>query len=181
MNITSSTSASALFQSGATRRPSPQERFEQTDTDKSGALSLEEFKAGQPGGANGTAPAGAPDADALFAEMDGDSDGQLTQAEMETAFQRMGSQMKGSLLAAQEQGGPRGAGGPPPGGPPPDDAASTEESGSSALAEMLSSAADEEDEEEDATSALITQLKDALASYASSSAGTSTSTASLSA
>ena len=44
MEITSS--AASLFQAGSSRRPSPQERFDQTDTDKSGALSLDEFKAG---------------------------------------------------------------------------------------------------------------------------------------
>ncbi|WP_029014349.1 EF-hand domain-containing protein [Niveispirillum irakense] len=163
MEINSSTTS--LFQTASSRRPSPQERFEQTDTDKSGTLSLDEFKAGAPKG-QGSGGNNVDQAE-LFTSMDADSNGELTQAEMESAFQRMGNGTRGALIDAQA-----GAGGPPPDGGAGGTSGSASNSGD--IASLLSSSTDSEDEEEDdAISSLISQLRSAAASYgANASTGT---------
>lgn len=166
MEINSSTTS--LFQTASSRRPSPQERFEQTDTDKSGALSLDEFKAGAPKG-QGSGGNNVDQAE-LFTSMDADSNGELTQAEMESAFQRMGNGTRGALINAQAGAGGPPPGGPPPGGPPPEGEAGGTSAGASSsgdIASLLSSSTDSEDEEEDddAISSLISQLRSAAATY----------------
>lgn len=165
MEINSSTTS--LFQTASSRRPSPQERFEQTDTDKSGTLSLDEFKAGAPKG-QGSGGNNVDQAE-LFTSMDADSNGELTQAEMESAFQRMGNGTRSALIDAQAGAGGPPPEGPPPGGPPPGGGAggtSGSASNSGDIASLLSSSTDSEDEEEDdAISSLISQLRSAAASY----------------
>lgn len=182
----SSISGSPYAAAGVSRQQRAQERFEAADTDKSGGLSLEEFQASGPKDAEKSGRSGGnrPSAEEMFARMDSDGDGSLTQTEMETAFQSMRSQTKGALLAAQEEagganggrppgpppggpGGPGGAGGPPPG--PPRGADGTEASattGGSDIASLLSSGSSSSGStDEDALGTLISQLQSAINSY----------------
>lgn len=166
----SSISSNAYASSGVSRQQAAQQRFQAADTDQSGGLSLEEFQAAGPKDANAAKrPAGGPSAEDMFKSMDTDSDGSVTQAEMESSFQRMHSKTRGALLSAQEQsgstsdstgtasaqgmggaggpppGGPGGAGGPPPGGPPPGgpppggDESGSDSSSSTDISSLLSS------------------------------------------
>lgn len=186
-SISSNTYASA----GVSRQQKAQERFEAADADKSGALSLEEFQAAGPKDADKAGRGGnRPSAEDMFAKMDSDGDGSLTQTEMETAFQSMRSETKGALLAAQEEsggfGGPGGAGGPPPGGPPPggpppggQQGEESSESGSSSIASLLSSSTSEDEEDEDdPLGTLISQLQTAINSYTQKTSANSSSTSS---
>lgn len=116
-----------------------QQRFKEADSDGDNALSLDEFKAAGPQGANGPPPAQASGAAEFFAKLDSDSDGQVSKDEFTTGFSKIGSEMKSALLDVQElfanadangdgalsedefaasapKGPPRG--GPPPGPPP---------------------------------------------------------------
>lgn len=192
-------SSNAYAAAGVSRQQRAQERFEAADTDKSGGLSLEEFQASGPKDAEKAGRSGGnrPSAEDMFARMDSDGDGSLTQTEMETAFQSMRSQTKGALLAAQEEaggasggrppgpppGGPGGAGGPPPGPPPGEgdaesSASSTASStGSSDIASLLSSGSSGSSTEQDALGTLISQLQSAISSYSQkTSSSTSSST-----
>lgn len=183
----SSISGSPYAAAGVSRQQRAQERFEAADTDKSGGLSLEEFQASGPKDAEKAGRSGGnrPSAEEMFARMDSDGDGSLTQTEMETAFQSMRSQTKGALLAAQEEagganGGPGGAGGPPPG--PPRGADGTEASattGGSDIASLLSSGSSSSGStDEDALGTLISQLQSAINSYSQKNgSGTSGTTA----
>ncbi|WP_165772259.1 EF-hand domain-containing protein [Niveispirillum lacus] len=178
MSISSiSGSISALTSIG--RPPQAQERFEAADTDKSGGLSLEEFQAAGPKDADKTGRTGTrPSAEDMFARMDSDGDGALTQGEMETAFQSMRSEMKGTLLAAQEAAsgtsrtGSRPAG-PPPDGPPPEGeqtkTASSAASSSPDIASLLSTGSSTGDD--DTVSTLISQLQSAIGLYSQKNTG----------
>lgn len=186
MSISSINSGPSAF-AGIDRRQAAQQRFEAGDTDKSGGLSLDEFQAASakgPGGAK--APPGAPDAATLFSNLDSDSDGNLTQGELESPFQRLGNETRSSLLSAQE-GGPGGPppggpppGGPPPGGPPPgggQGAQGSSDTGTDSLISLLKSQDDSEEEDSDTSSELATRLREAIAGYAqpgNSTAGSST-------
>jgi len=173
MSISSINSSSTYAAASVSRQQRAQERFEAADADKSGGLSLEEFQAAGPkdGEKVGRGGANRPSAEDMFASMDSDGDGSLTQTEMETAFQSMRSQTKGALLAAQEE-----AGGPPrgrPPGPPPG------EGGEPAAASLLSSSSSStstSSTDEDALGTLISQLQSAINSYSQRN-GTSTTTA----
>lgn len=176
MSISSINSGPSAF-AGIDRRQAAQQRFEAGDTDKSGGLSLDEFQAASakgPGGAN--RPPSAPDAATLFSNLDSDSDGNLTQGELESPFQRLGNETRSSLLSAQE-GGP---GGPPPGGPPPggrQGAQGSSDTGTDSLISLLKSQDESEEEDSDTNSELATRLREAIAGYAqpsSSTTGTST-------
>lgn len=93
-----------------------EQMFQKLDADGSGGVDETEF-------ANGPSGSGGMDsgiASALFTSFDSDSDGSLTQDELESGFQKLSSSMRSVLIGTQEQGGPGGADGPPPGGPPPD-------------------------------------------------------------
>lgn len=191
MSISSISSSTTYAAAGVSRQQRAQERFEAADTDKSGGLSLEEFQTAGPKDADKAGRSGGnrPSAEEMFARMDGDGDGSLTQTEMETAFQSMRSQTKGALLAAQEEAGgasggrppgppPGGAGGPPPGPPPGDggEQASATTSGGNDIAGLLSSSSTTgSNTDDDAISSLISQLQSAISSYSQKS-GTSTST-----
>jgi len=112
-----------------------QQRFKEADSDGDNALSLDEFKAVGPQGANGPPPAQASGAAEFFAKLDSDSDGQVSKDEFTTAFSKIGSEAKSALLDAQElfaNADSNGDGalsedefaasapkGPPRGGPPP--------------------------------------------------------------
>jgi hypothetical protein len=90
-----------------------EQMFKKLDADGSGGIDETEF-------ANGPSGSGGMDsgiATALFKAFDSDSDGSLTQDELESGFQKLSSSMKSVLIGTQEQGGPGGAGGPD--GPPP--------------------------------------------------------------
>lgn len=190
----SSISSNTYAPAGVSRQQKVQERFEAADADKSGALSLEEFQAAGPKDADKAGRSGnRPSAEEIFAKLDSDGDGSLTQTEMETAFQSMRSDTKGALLAAQEEGsgtgGPRGSRppGPPPGGPPPGgeggqtEASGTSGSGSDIASLLSSSSSSSTSEDDDAISTLISQLQSAISSYSqkngSNSSGTTASQA----
>lgn len=183
MSISSINSSSTYAAASVSRQQRAQERFEAADADKSGGLSLEEFQAAGPkdGEKVGRGGANRPSAEEMFARMDSDGDGSLTQTEMETAFQSMRSQTKGALLAAQEEaGGPAGGRppGPPPGPPPGEDSTdASATTGSSGIASLLSSSSSTSTStsstDEDALGTLISQLQSAINSYSQKN-GTST-------
>lgn len=198
MSISSISSSNAYAAAGVSRQQRAQERFEAADTGKSGGLSLEEFQASGPKDAEKAGRSGGnrPSAEDMFARMDSDGDGSLTQTEMETAFQSMRSQTKGALLAAQEEaggasggrppgpppGGPGGAGSSPPGPPPgegdAESSATASSTGSSDIASLLSSGSSGSSTEQDALGTLISQLQSAISSYSqktsSSTSGSTT-------
>jgi len=77
---------SASSGAAAGQPPSAAEMFAQTDTDGNGSLSLDEFKAGAPEGADtADSASGASSLDDLFAEMDQDGDGEVTSDEFAAA------------------------------------------------------------------------------------------------
>ncbi len=120
-----------------------QQRFKEADSDGDDKLSLDEFTAAGPQGAQGSGGAKGPDPSEMFAKLDSDGDGSVSKDEFTTAFSKIGSEAKSALLDAQElfanadangdgslsedefaasapKGPPPGGhGGPPPGGPPP--------------------------------------------------------------
>ncbi|NBX66797.1 MAG: hypothetical protein EBQ96_07365 [Proteobacteria bacterium] len=85
--------------------------FQKADANGSGGLSLEEFKSIGPKGAN--APQGAPSATDVFSKFDANSDGELTQSELDsgakTAFESRLSQgglvSGGNLVQLNSAGG----------------------------------------------------------------------------
>ncbi len=116
-----------------------QQRFKEADSDGDDKLSLDEFTAAGPQGAQGSGGAKGPDPSEMFAKLDSDGDGSVSKDEFTTAFSKIGSEAKSALLDAQElfanadangdgslsedefaasapKGPPRG--GPPPGPPP---------------------------------------------------------------
>lgn len=178
MSISSISGANVYAPPAAARQQRAQEKFQAADADGSGGLSLEEFSAAGPKGAGAAArPAGAPGAEELFSSLDSDSDGNVTQAEMETAFQRMGDGSRRTLLDAQEQAG--GAGGPPPGGRPGGGPPSQAGAGNS-QSSLLTLSTQDDSAEEDPISSLISQLQSAIASYGQKT-GTSQTTTGLAA
>lgn len=88
------------------------ERFKADDTDQSGGLSLEEFanaQANRTQGAGGPAnvAGGPPPVEEMFAQLDGDGDGQVTEAELADAMPpppqgSFSADTLQALLAAQE-------------------------------------------------------------------------------
>lgn len=125
-----------------------QQRFKEADSDGDDKLSLDEFTAAGPQGAQGSGGAKGPDPSEMFAKLDSDGDGSVSKDEFTTAFSKIGSETKSALLDAQElfanadangdgslsedefaasapKGPPPGGhGGPPPGPPPSGDSAS---------------------------------------------------------
>lgn len=111
-----------------------QQRFKEADSDGDDKLSLDEFTAAGPQGAQGGGAKG-PDPSQIFAKLDSDGDGAVSKDEFTTAFSKFGSEAKSALLDAQElfaNADANGDGslsqdefaasapkGPPPGGPPP--------------------------------------------------------------
>lgn len=111
-----------------------QQRFKEADSDGDDKLSLDEFTAAGPQGAQGGGAKG-PDPSQMFAKLDSDGDGAVSKDEFTTAFSKFGSEAKSALLDAQElfanadANGDRSLSedefaasapkGPPPGGPPP--------------------------------------------------------------
>ncbi len=65
------------------------DKFDSGDSDGDGKLSLAEFESARPT----DAPAGAPDASEIFAQMDADGDGYVTQGEVDAAAANMQAQM----------------------------------------------------------------------------------------
>lgn len=85
-SITNSSLSSSLLQQMQQAR---QSLFQKADADGNGGLSLEEFKAAGPKDAQGNAiapPSGAPSVEDMFASLDSDGDGSLTQSEMDAGF-----------------------------------------------------------------------------------------------
>ena len=111
-----------------------QQRFKEADSDGDDKLSLDEFTAAGPQGAQAGGAKG-PDPSQIFAKLDSDGDGAVSKDEFTTAFSKFGSEAKSALLDAQElfaNADANGDGslsqdefaasapkGPPPGGPPP--------------------------------------------------------------
>lgn len=97
-----------------------------------------------------TGSASSSSVDEVFASLDGDSDGKVTQSEMTTSMQKLADQLDSQLGSMRMsdamggQGGPGGAGGMPPPPPPSgsggrDDAGFTQDELSSQLTEIGSS------------------------------------------
>ncbi|MCW2309645.1 EF-hand domain-containing protein [Rhodobium gokarnense] len=123
------------------------ERFAKDDADGSGGLSLEEFSDAHENRPQGPAEvAGGPSVEEMFAQLDTDGDGEVTEAEL-------------------EEGAPKG---PPPGPPPGEFSSETfssllsvqEESSSGSITDLLSSGneASSEATEEDLLSELMESL-----------------------
>ncbi len=91
--------------------------FQAADTDKSGGVSLEEFKkVDGPDPSSGAQGPSAAESEELFKELDGNSDGQISKKELATAIkdeirQQFSSDTASSLLAIQEQSDPQKASG----------------------------------------------------------------------
>ncbi len=100
---------------GAGGRPSmdairsmQQQKFSKADADASGGLNMTEFESmmkNRPVG--GQAPGGVGKADA-FKKIDGDGDGQLSQAEMGSAYQKRMDGMQSTMQAFGQTGGTQG-------------------------------------------------------------------------
>lgn len=104
-----------------------QEKFQKTDTDEDGKLSLGEFEAG----ASSKVSTESTSTSELFSSMDSDSDGYLTEDEM---------------MSAMEAGPPGGGKGPPPGGMPPPGSMPTDGNTMTALFEAVSETEETEDD-----------------------------------
>ena len=148
-----------------------QQMFQKLDADGSGGVDETEF-------ANGPSGSGGMDsgiASALFTAFDTDSDGSLTQDELETGFQKLSSSMRSVLIGTQESGGasggPGGTGGPggmggaggPDGPPPPPPPSSSDDSGSSDSSDSSGSSLDQ----------LISLLENATGSTGTTSSSSS--------
>lgn len=140
-------------------------RFEATDTDKSGGISLEEFKVEHAERASGTAnSAGSDNPEELFSQLDVDGDGELTATDREQAGPPGGHFSPESfmaLLGIQEQSGSQeqsGKGPPPP--PPPGGSGEA----SDPLSELLSAVEDSDDTESNLIDELLETLTETLES-----------------
>jgi len=151
-----------------------QQMFQKLDADGSGGVDETEF-------ANGPSGSGGMDsgiASALFTAFDTDSDGSLTQDELETGFQKLSSSMRSVLIGTQESGGasggPGGTGGPggmggaggPDGPPPPPPPSSSDDSGSSDSSDSSDSSGSSLDQ-------LISLLENATGSTGTTSSSSS--------
>jgi hypothetical protein len=128
--------------------------FTKSDTDASGGLDATEFQALVSHGPGGQRDASSVEAD--FKSFDSDSDGSLSQAELEAGFEQKMQAFRStvdSFGGAEGAGGPGGPGGPPP-GPPPQGAAGAEGSDSS-----TSSTTESTDEEDDPLATLLAALE----------------------
>lgn len=96
-----------------------------SDTDSSGAVSLEEFKSAA--GTSSTDTDLSSKLEEMFSSFDGDSDGSLSSSEIATGIQSFADGARQALLSLQEASGGESGFGPPPGmggpgaagGPPP--------------------------------------------------------------
>jgi hypothetical protein len=133
-----------------------QAQFAKADQNGDGGLSIEEFKAGAPQGAQ--APKGAPSLDEAFTQFDSDRNGSLSQAELDSGFQSLSSNFGGNkvsggnflqLLQEQESlGSGKPAGGKPAGGKPASEEKTT------AIDEFLDSINSDDDSEDDESNVL---------------------------
>jgi hypothetical protein len=173
-----------------------EQMFKKLDADGSGGIDETEFATGSPGGPSGSGGMDSGIASALFTSFDTDSDGSLTQDELETGFQKLSSSMRSVLIGTQEaggtQGGPGGAGGPdgPPPPPPPQDSdGGSSDSSLDTLLSLLQGATgnatgtsdDDSSDSSDAVSAVqadFKQLLSDLQKLVSSSGTTATTTVS---
>jgi hypothetical protein len=119
-----------------------EQMFKKLDADGSGGIDETEFAAG-PSGSSGSSGMDSGIASALFTAFDTDSDGSLTQDELETGFQKLSSSMRSVLIGTQEQGGSGGPGGPggpdgPPPPPPQDSSSGSSDGSDSSLDTLLS-------------------------------------------
>lgn len=109
--------------------------FKKSDSDSSGGLNVEEFKAMVAQG-----PGRPPGADASssiendFASFDADGDGSLTQTELDAGVEARMAEFRSTV--DRFGGGPGGPGGPPP-GPPPDSGSSDDEDESDPLQTLM--------------------------------------------
>lgn len=103
-------------QSSAALSQLRQQLFTQLDADSSGGIDETEFLQGASGSNSGTTGLSESKLKAAFTAFDSDSDGSLTQGELSTGFQKLGSAVQATLIGQQDvgpRGGGRGAGGPP--------------------------------------------------------------------
>ncbi len=158
----SSESAGALLgqqEAGGMPPPPPpgggkgESMFETADADGSGSVSLEEFTAVGPEGAD------TEKVEELFSSIDTDGDGEISSDEDET------------FRAAQGPGGPGGAGGPPPSGPPPSGSESDdEEDTASTLLSSLSDLLEAQSAYAKSASGVSSYLDEAISSLFSAAA-----------
>lgn len=119
---------------GGNQPPSNEDVFAATDTDSSGSVSLEEFSSSD--SAEGVST---DELAELFATIDADGDGAITETESSDFLDTLKSAM-GDRPMGPPPGGP---GGPPPGGPPPGgkgDEAESEDDDSTLALDLLTAA-----------------------------------------
>lgn len=117
---------------GGNRPPSNEDIFAATDLDGSGSVSLEEFSSSD--SAEGVST---DELAELFATIDADGDGAITETESSDFLDSLKSAM------GPPPGGPGGPGGPPPGGPPSGgkaDSAESEDDESTLALDLLTAA-----------------------------------------
>lgn len=122
---------------GGNQPPSNEDVFAATDTDSSGSVSLEEFSSSD--SAEGVST---DELEQLFATIDADGDGAITETESSDFLDALKSAM-GDRPMGPPPGGPGGPGGPPPGGPPPGgkgDEAESEDDDSTLALDLLTAA-----------------------------------------
>jgi hypothetical protein len=90
-----------------------QRMFQRADADQSGGISLDEFNQIQPPGAEGSSSTQGADRSKMFAKLDADGDGSLTQAEMKPPQEAMSMFSGGTMSALMDiQGGGSSSGSP---------------------------------------------------------------------
>lgn len=110
---------------GGSQPPSNDDIFAATNTDGSGSVSLEEFSS-----SDAAKSLSSDQLSELFATIDSDGDGSVTETESSDFLDTLKSAMAGpgGPGGPPPGGGPGGPGGPPPGGPPPGGSASEDTS-----------------------------------------------------
>ncbi len=135
----SSTSSMASLQ-GTQRRPDPskmaEDLFSKLDTSGQGYLQKADFQAAFDNLSSTTSSASS-NVDALFTELDGDSDGKVTQQEFSDTLTKLSEQLEQQFQSSRMQNAMGGGMPPPP--PPQDDSGFTKDELSSQLEEIGSS------------------------------------------
>lgn len=137
-----STSSSMAMMHGM-RRPDPakmaEDLFSKLDTSGQGYLQKSDLQAAYDSistssSSSTTSSTDTSSVDDLFAQLDGDSDGKVTQQEFSDSLQKVADQLEQQFQSMRMQGG--GMGGMPPPPPPSDDAGFTKDELTSQLDEI---------------------------------------------
>jgi Ca2+-binding EF-hand superfamily protein len=120
-----------------------QQLFSQLDADANGGIDETEFLQGASGGTSGSESLSESKLKAAFSAFDSDADGQLTQGELATGFQKLDNAVRATLIDQQDVGRSGGHRGPPPSPPSGDELLAkldTDQSGGLDVAEFVAGA-----------------------------------------